>query len=244
LKFELPNFHFKFKDRRWAGKVLAPAINDILKKTGKENQIDGLTIFSIPRGGIIVADSIADKLSHKYNFEIVIPRKLTSPHNKELAIGAIMEDGTTYLNEELITTLEISDSYLEREKKYQLNEIKRRKKAYLEKDTDFEEDILVNAKIENEVVVLIDDGAATGSTLIVAARWIRKKHPLLLIISVPVAPKETVDLLRNEADFVEVFSLPDTTKFKSVGQYYQSFNPVTDEEVISILQHRKSRKFH
>jgi putative phosphoribosyl transferase len=93
-------------------------------------------------------------------------------------------------------------------------------------------------------VVLADDGAATGATIIAAARWIKKKktttnNPKRLIIAIPVAPKQTKDLLKKEADHIEVITSPSTSNFKTVGQYYKDFNPITDEQVIQVMKNRK-----
>ena len=145
-----------------------------------------------------------------------------------------MEDGTTYLNDELIRELEISQEYIEKEKIEQIEEIKRRYSLYrnVERRREYQ--------FGNKTVILADDGAATGATIIAAARWIKKNIPnnpkSHLIIAVPVAPKPTKELLRRESDHVEVISSPSTFNFKSVGQYYQSFEPVTDEQVINIME--------
>jgi putative phosphoribosyl transferase len=144
---------------------------------------------------------------------------------------AITEDGTTYLIEDLIKTLEIPTEYIEQEKAEQIEEIKRRSSLYRNKsDLDYNID-------NKKIVVLVNDGAATGATLIVAARWIRKNYnPKRLIIAVPVATKDTVALLREEADHVEVITNPSTLSFRSVGQYYRSFEEVTDKQVIEIMK--------
>ena len=142
---------------------------------------------------MIVGDIIAKKLS--YEFDIVIPRKLHAPYNEELAMGAIMEDGTTYLNDELLRELEISQEYIEKEKIKQIEEIKRRYSLYqnVRRRREYQ--------FGNKTVILADDGAATGATVIAAARWIKKKttpnNPKHLIITIPVAPKPTKDLLRS-----------------------------------------------
>ncbi|MDQ3838346.1 MAG: phosphoribosyltransferase, partial [Thermoproteota archaeon] len=155
------------------------------------------------------------------------------PHNEELAIGAVMEDGTTYLNDELIRELEISQEYIEKEKIEQIREIKSRYSLYQNvRRREYQ--------FGNKTVILADDGAATGATLIAAARRIKKDNPKShLIIAVPVAPKPTKELLRREADHVEVIISPSTFNFKSVGQYYQSFEPITDEQVIEIMKRNK-----
>lgn len=237
LKFELPKLYFTFKDREWAGKLLADVSKDIMKKSKLHFVDSDILLLSIPRGGIIVADALADKLTGNYKFNIIIPRKLRAPHNEEIAIGAVMEDGTAYINDEVYNALNVSDTYLEKEKSYQLEEIKRRKKSYIETIglTGLE---LTRKEVEEKIVLLIDDGAATGSTLIVAARWIRNQNAKFLVILVPVAPRETLEKLKGEADYAESFSDPPSSKFRSVGQYYQVFNPVSDEMVQAVLKRR------
>ena len=213
----------KFRNRIQAGEILA----DRLKRTFTSLMVDvqESIILGIPRGGVILADIVARKLST--DFDIIIGRKLGAPENKELAIGAVMEDGTAYVNHYLVNALRVTQEYLEREKLTQKNEIKRRKEVY-RKPVDY--------NIENRVVVLVDDGIATGATIIAAARWIRKQRPKLLIIAVPVAPRQSVDMLRQESDTVEVVTIP--SDFNAVGEFYENFDPVTDEDVIKIMKNR------
>ena len=189
---------------------------------------------------MIIADVVATKLSSNY-FDIIIPRKLGAPYNEELAIGAVMEDGTTYLNEEVVRTLGILQEYIDKVKLEQIQEIKRRTSLYRSSNSKL--GVLEEQKNNNRTttIILVDDGAATGATLIAAARHIKQKYiPKRLIIAIPVAPKDTVNLLKKEAaDHVEVITSPPTSQFKSVGQYYQSFEPVTDEQVIEVMKKRK-----
>ena len=125
-------FQLRFKNREFAAKILAGALEDSLRKLKINKNDDSLLILGIPRGGVIVADIIASKLPYKSEFDIVIPRKLTAPHNAEIAIGATMEDGIPYrLNDELINDLEIDKKYIEKEKTRQLEEINRRKSLYV-----------------------------------------------------------------------------------------------------------------
>src|ERR671919_654404 len=218
-------FQLKLKDRAAAANILAEALKDVIKK---EQERKDSIVLGIPRGGVIVGDIIARKLSSNL-FDIIIPKKLCAPHSEELAIGAVMEDGTTYLNDILVKELEVSQEYIEKEKVDQILEIKRRSLLYRRKDYTARE---VYNIINGKTVILADDGAATGATVIAAARWIKKKtdNPKNhLIIAVPVVPKQTKELLRREADHVEVIISPSTSNFKSVGQYYQSFEPITDE---------------
>ena len=167
------------------------------------------------------------------DFDIIIPRKLTDPDNKEQAIGAVMEDGTTYIDEELISMLQITPEYVDKEKAEQIREIRRRNALYYRKTS-----INCHDYLKNKATILVDDGAATGATLIAAARWLRRKHtPKRLIIAVPVAPKDTIKLLRQESDAVEVVTDPSSI-FKSVEQFYQDFKPVPDDKVMEILRTR------
>jgi putative phosphoribosyl transferase len=224
-------FQLRFKDRTWAANLLAQSLKDFMKKE-RLTIHDDIVILGVPRGGVITAHVIAEKLNAAAGFDIVIPRKLAAPHNQELAIGAVMEDGTTYLDEHLIKMLEIQSEYIEKVKKEQIDEIKRRSALYRQGGLGYK----ISAK---STVILADDGAATGATLIAAARWIRKNYgPKKLIVALPIAPKDTVSLLKKEADLVEVITSPFTSNFKSVGQYYQDFNPVTDERVIDIMKDR------
>jgi putative phosphoribosyl transferase len=222
-------FHLRFTDRTNAGNILATALSDKIKKDERPYSI----VLGIPRGGVVVADIVANKLS--CHFDIVIPRKLGAPHNEEVAIGAVMEDGTTYLNEEIVRILEVSKEYIEQEKSKQIQEIKRRTSLYRGSQR-YELNNMKN-------IVLVDDGAATGATVIAAARWIRSTNTTLnqkLVIAVPVAPKDTLKLLKKEgeADHIEVITAPSTFVFKSVSQYYQSFEDIPDKKVIHIMKNR------
>jgi putative phosphoribosyl transferase len=109
-------FQFKFKDRTFAANILAAALQDFLG-----NQKD-IAVLGIPRGGVIVADVVATKLKASY-FDIVIPRKLRIPHNEEAAFGAIIDDGTVYVDDRIVRDLDISEEYIEKEKEFQLHEI-------------------------------------------------------------------------------------------------------------------------
>ena len=224
----LDKFQLKLKDRTTAANILGDSLRNVIKK---EDERKNSIVLGIPRGGVIIADAIARKLHCE--FGILMTRKLRAPHNEEVAIGAVMEDGTTYLNEVIVKELGVSHEYIEKEKTLQLEDIKRRVSLYYGSSASENYDIN-----RDKIVILADDGAATGATVIAATRWIRAtKKPAKLIVAIPVAPKDTMDLLKREAmDHIEVIAAPSTSQFRSVGQYYQSFEPVSDNEVIKIIQ--------
>jgi putative phosphoribosyl transferase len=204
------------------------AANDLVDRLQVLPEIKGaegstLMVIGIPRGGVVMADIIARKLSSSY--DIVVARKIGAPENKELALGAVMQDGTIFLNNELISALHVSSEYLESEKQRQLDEIRRRIQAYRKP---------VPYAIKNKTVIIVDDGIATGATIISTCRWLRKEGAQYLVVAVPVSPPEVVDTLKNEADRVE--SLASPSYFSSVGQFYKDFNPVTDDQVIKVMR--------
>lgn len=227
------------------------------KKKGR-GENDLLVVLGIPRGGVIVADIVAEKLDADY-FDIVIPRKLRAPDNKENAIGAIAQDGSTlYLDEFMVSSLKVPAEYIEKEKAEQLEEIKRRTALYrrptrassvLSSNEDEErndsDDYPITAG--KTTVLLIDDGIATASTVIAAARWLRAKYrPAQLIIAAPVASKQAVELIKREGEgknavdmVVETVTTP--ANFVSVSQFYQDFDQATDDKVIEIVSKWKSK---
>ena len=138
-------FQLKLKDRANAANILGQALKDVIKK---EEERKGSIVLGIPRGGVIVGDIIARRLSCE--FDIIIPRKLRAPHSEELAIGAVMEDGTFYLNDTLVRELKVSQEYIEKEKAYQIQEIKRRSSLYRNSQDRYK---LRN----NKYVILADD---------------------------------------------------------------------------------------
>jgi putative phosphoribosyl transferase len=223
-------FQLKIKNRESAGNILAEMLKAEIKRGDRKNTI----ILGLPRGGLIVAEIIAAKLSCP--LDLIISRRIRAPHNQELAIGSVTEDGTTYLNNMIINELKISQEYVKNEISNQLAEIKRLIHEYFPNDKTFLDRKGTNYK--NMTIIIVDDGAATGSTIISTVRSLKKiiSHNRL-VVAVPVSPKGTVNLLRKEdIDRVEVITSPKDSNFSFIDQYYQNFDQVTDKQVLDIIQ--------
>ena len=216
------SFHIKFKDRTSAGEILANVLADYFKK---ENKRAPITVLTIPRGGVTVGDAIASKFN-QCEFDIVVPRKLGAPNNPELAIGAVMQDRTAYLNGRVIQTLQVSAEYVQSEIDRQVQEIQRRISLYRPASKPY--------NIAGRSVVVVDDGIATGATVMVVIKWIKKYDPASVLVAVPVAPEDTVAELTRVGAQVEVITTP--SSFGSVGQFYENFSQVTDEEVKEVAR--------
>jgi putative phosphoribosyl transferase len=218
-----------FQDRKQAGHELVVKLAEILKKNQRSltNGDDELVVLAIPRGGIILGDIIANHF--QCNLDVIISRKIRSEFNNEFAVGAIMPDGSYFLNEEIIRLFNISQAYLEKEIEFQKKEIKRRL-------IEFRGDVSYHSKFEGKAVVLVDDGIATGSTIIASAEWVKNNFNCKqLIVAVPVAPArdETVNKLTNIADDLVILHMEEA--FSAVGQFYRDFDQVSDETVKEIM---------
>jgi len=213
----------RFKDREHAANLLISKLNNQFKEVSPKD----IAVLGVPRGGVILAYTIYKNRCVNH-FDIVIPRKLGAPNNKELGIGAIMDKDTVYLNEYVVKALRVSQDYIESEKIAQIREIERRTLLYRQKQEEY--------NITDKIVILVDDGAATGATLVVSARWIKKRKPRKIIIAIPVAPNETVELLKNEVDEVVTILIPPTSNFMSVAQFYDNFEEITDDKVVKIMK--------
>lgn len=209
-----------FADREDAGKVLAEAVKRSLKGTVSGKPI----VLAIPRGGVPVAEEVAKALGA--DLDIVVPRKLGAEGNQEYAIGAVMPDGTLYLNPEALMATHPTQKYIDEEKARQRKEAERRVLEYRgrRKEPD----------LSGRTAIVVDDGIATGATMVAALRWARAKGPKVLVAAAPVAPRSTVDELKGEADMVVCPSTPEP--FYAIGAFYGNFDQVTDEEVVEILR--------
>jgi predicted phosphoribosyltransferase len=187
-------------------------------------QQPGLLVLGIPRGGVIVAAEVAHILGAQ--LDIILARKLGAPDQPELAIGAVAADGIVFLNEDVISDLNIPPAYIEQERAEQLVELEQREALYRQG--------LAPLKLDGQTVIVVDDGVATGATTIAALRAVRKRNPRRLTLAVPVAPAEIVQQLERECDEAVFIATPDL--FLSVGRFYDLFAQVTDTQVIDALQ--------
>jgi predicted phosphoribosyltransferase len=209
-----------------AGEILAASLRKYKKEEEEEDTNTSISVIGIPRGGVVVADAVAKKLAIR-DFDIVIPRKLRAPNNSENAIGAIMQDGSVYLENRLVKSMNVSNQYLEMEKLEQKKEIDRRMGLY-------RPDITKEYKIKGRTVILVDDGAATGANIIAASGWIREQNPKRLIIALPVAPSKIKMALGQHANALEIAYA--SSNFRSVEQFYQNFDVLSDHEIIKLLE--------
>ena len=205
-----------FVDRVDAGRQLASAL---LNMKGK-NAI----VLAIPRGGVVVGFEVADALG--VPLDVIIPRKIGAPNNPELAIGAVTEDGTTILNEELIKDLQVEEDYIRKESERQQLEIERRMKSY-RRETPYSD-------VGNRDVIIVDDGIATGATMKAALASVRRRGAKSVTVAVPVGPSSTIQELKKEADRVVCLSTPEF--FQAIGQFYDDFGQTFDEEVVRLLK--------
>ncbi len=214
-----------FEDRHDAGRRLAK----VLAKRKDLNQ--PLVVLGIPRGGLVVADEVAEALSA--SLDVIIVRKLRAPFQPELGIGAVVNgDHISIVNEELVRDAGISLEYLEGEIAYQQKEVERRLKLYRGDRPPLD--------VAGKSVIVIDDGIATGYTFRAALEGLRRRNPARLIAAVPVAARSSVDMVSAFADETICLGMP--FPFNAVGEWYRKFDQVEDEEAIAIL-HRNWARF-
>ena len=179
-------------------------------------------VLAIPRGAVEMGRVIADELGGE--LDVVLVRKLGAPYSAEFAVGAIDETGWTYVAEHAAGA-GADDAYLEREKRSQLETMRRRRAQYTPARPPIEPG--------GRIVIVVDDGLATGATMIAALHAARAKGPERLVCAVPVAAPDSLERVRAHCD--EVVCLDAPPDFFAVGQFYREFRQVEDEEVVALL---------
>lgn len=205
-----------FANRQEAGRLLARAL--------EEYKGQHPLVLGIPRGGLVIAREVAKELGGE--IDIALARKLRAPSNPELAIGAMSEDGHAFVDSSLLRYLGVSDAVLEREKQRVQREIEDRQKLY--------RSAREKVPLPGRIVLLTDDGLATGATMRAALWAARKEGPAKLICAVPVGAENTVQDLAEQCDELVCLRVP--MFFGAVGQFYMHFDQTEDEEVLQILR--------
>jgi len=204
-----------FLDRSEAGKLLAAELADY---RGKEP-----VVLGIPRGGIVIAREIVEALGGV--LDVVLAHKLGTPGHAELAMGSVSEAGRVFLNEDVVTSVNVSADYIEAEKARQLAQIRRR--------IEMIRKVRPKVPLKGRTVIVTDDGVATGATTQAAFWAVAMEQPEKLVAAIPVGPEETVSKLAKYVD--EMVCLKAPPLFYAVGQFYARFNAVEDEDMLSIL---------
>jgi putative phosphoribosyl transferase len=206
----------RFRDRKQAGQLLAGRLAKF--------QSTPVTVLGLPRGGVVVAYEIAKAL--RAPLDVWVVRKLGSPWQPELGVGAVSEGGETFLNEALLLELGVTESELDRVTAQELAELQRRVRAFRGER--------LPPRLSGQTVILVDDGIATGGTMRAAIKDVRAKRAARIVAAVPISPPETAERLAGEAD--EVVCLLTAEEMIAIGQWYDDFTQVSDEEVVELLQ--------
>ncbi len=206
-----------FENRKEAAILLCKELEKHIHK--RESSV---IVIAIPRGGVVLGDIIASFFD--IQLDIVISKKIGAPQNPELAIGAVMHDGTFYPNSEIINILNIPQDFIEKQINNKIKEINQR----LLKFRGNEE-----YDLKDKTIILVDDGIATGATMINAINWIKKQGPKIIIVAIPVAPIDTKGIISSLVEKTVIINTP--LSFSAVGEFYRDFSEVNDEEVINIM---------
>ena len=206
-----------FTDRIQAGRRLADELLHLKDRAP--------VVLALPRGGVVVGWEVARALGAP--LDVVLVRKIGAPGQPELAAAAVVdgEEPEMVLNDDVVASFAISAAYLEQERARQIQEIERRRALYFGGRP--------RAEVAGRAAIVVDDGIATGATVRVALRAVRRRSPAHVVLAAPVAPRETVDMLRSEAD--EIVCLATPVLFGAISAFYGDFRQVTDDEVTALL---------
>lgn len=205
-----------FENRIQAGRLLGHALTSYAKRPDT-------TVLALPRGGVPVGFEVARIIGAP--LDIMLVRKLGTPGQEELAMGAIASGGVCVLNSDLVAALHVSQESIEAAARKERQELERRERTY-------RGDYPLSA-LENRCVILVDDGLATGASMRAAVAALKQRKPASIVVAIPVAPPDTVELLQEEADDVICLAIPEP--FLAVGRWYREFSQTSDDEVKSLL---------
>lgn len=206
-----------YADRTDAGRKLAQALTEFRRPR--------LVVLGLPRGGVVVAEEIAKGLDAE--LDVVLCKKLRAPSNPELAVGAVNEGGNVFVNPDVYDLLDVSDGYLEDETKRRLEEMRVQVESY--------RNVRPKVTLTGRPVILTDDGLATGATMIAAIQGVALERPQSILVAVPGGAGDTAEKIRRMREVDDVVCLETPSLFYGVGQMYENFEQVEDEEVIRIL---------
>jgi len=209
-----------FKDRIDAGRKLA----EKLKEEVLPEEIKETILWAIPRGGIVVGEEIRKVFG--IPMDCLVTKKIPSPESEELAIGAVAEGGTVVWEEELCERLNVPVEYKQEMIKRKVEELEKKKK-------DFRGEKALPI-VTDKRVIITDDGVATGATVKAAVAVVKSFNPREIIVAVPVIAKETLEELKNKVDKIIYLEAPEM--FFSVGQFYENFDQISDQEVKGVLK--------
>lgn len=181
-------------------------------------------VLGIPRGGVVIADTVASDLNA--DLDIVLTRKLGAPGNPELAIGAVSESGQVFVRREMAHYVGANEDYVAREQARQVEEIRVRRDRY--------RPVLAKVPLHERIVIVVDDGVATGATMLASVWTTRAEGAAEVIVAVPVGARDAIDMLKAEADDVICLLIPEY--FYAIGQFFIHFGQVEDGEVMEILR--------
>ena len=206
----------RFRNRSEAGELLGEALSSYGDRPN-------VMVLALPRGGVPVAAQVARKLD--VPLDVFVVRKLGLPGHPELAMGAIATGGVRVLNGDVINSLRVPDDVINAVTAEEYQELQRRERSY--------RDDLPPPEVEGKTVIIVDDGIATGSTMLAAVAALRQLNASHIVVATPVIARSTHDLLQRHADEVVAVLVPET--FYGVGQWYEDFSQTTDEEVHELL---------
>jgi len=212
----------RFRDREEAGRLLSLELGEFRRANP--------VVLGVPRGGVVVARVLAEQLDA--DLDIVLAHKMRTPSHPELAMGAVTETGKLIINQALVDDLGIRAADIEAEKLRQMAEMRRRSEMFRR--------VIDRLPLAGRLVIVTDDGVATGATTEAALWAVGQEKPERLVAALPLGPSDTIARLAGAVD--EIVCLRSPQFFMAVGQFYQRFDPVEDEDVLEILKEESEKR--